>query len=55
MQQEEISFKDFSEIFKTEEDCRKHCAAMRSAASLAREWFIAIFLVVHDKRGISAN
>jgi transposase-like protein/DNA-directed RNA polymerase subunit RPC12/RpoP len=97
MQQEEISFKEFSEKFKTEDDCREHffkikwpegfvcpkcgykeysfiryrnlyqCSSCGHQASLTagtimhkshtklRGWFMAIFLVAHDKRGISAK
>ena len=97
MQQEEMTFKEFIDRFKSEEDCREHFFKMRwpngfvcpkceykeysfikfrdlyqckkcgHQASLTagtimhkshtglREWFLAIFLVVNDKRGISAT
>jgi transposase-like protein len=97
MQQAEMTFKEFMERFKTEQDCRDHMFKMRwpsgfecpkchhheygviqyrnlyqcklcgHQASLTagtimhkshtglREWFWAIFLMVNDKRGISAS
>jgi transposase-like protein len=97
MQQETMNFREFTERFRTEEDCRTHFFKMRwpdgfvcpkcghneygtirfrnlyqckrcgHQASLTAgtimhkshtgllEWFLAIFLVVNDKRGISAN
>jgi len=97
MQQEEITFREFTDRFRTEEDCRTHFFSMRwpegfvcpkcghtvyafiqyrnlyqcrqcghqtslTAGTIMhkshtglREWFCAIFLMTHDKRGISAS
>jgi transposase-like protein len=96
MQQEAMSFIDFMDRFKTEEDCRNHffkirwpdgfrcpkcghteyfflkgrclyeCSQCGHQSSVTagtimhgshtglREWFLAIYLFTHDKRGISA-
>jgi transposase-like protein len=97
MLQEEMTFKEFMDRFRSEEDCREHLFKMRwpegficpkcghkeyyfiqyrnhyecrscghqtslTAGTIMhkshtglREWFLAIFLITHDKRGISAT